>query len=71
MNIDNIKKYLQKHLSEFRYSHSLRVTDEAKKIAKLYHINEEKACLVGLAHDVAHEYNEQENLFYIICLMNV
>lgn len=61
----NIKSYLQEHLSKFRYSHSLRVAEEAKKIAKVYHKNEEKTYLVGLAHDIAHEYGEKENLFWI------
>lgn len=65
MNIDNIKNYLQEHLSEFRYSHSLRVAEEAKKTAKRYCIDEEKAYLVGLVHDVAHELNDEENLFWI------
>ncbi len=65
MNTEDIQNYLQKHLSEFRYMHSLRVAEEAKRIAKLYQEDEEKAYLVGLAHDVAHEYNEKENLFWI------
>lgn len=65
MNIDEIKNYLKNHLSEFRYSHSLRIAEEAKKIAKIYCIDEDRAYLVGLAHDVAHELNDQENLFWI------
>ncbi len=65
MNIDNIKNHLQNHLSDFRYSHSLRVAEEAKKLAPIYCINEEKAYLVGLVHDIAHEYNEKENMFWI------
>ena len=65
MKIDEIENYLKKHLSEFRYSHSLRVAEEAKKIAKIYCEDEEKAYLVGLVHDVAHELNDEENLFWI------
>lgn len=62
---DNIKNYIQKNLSNFRYAHSLRVAEEAKKLAQMYHIDEEKAYLVGLAHDIAHEFNEKENLVWI------
>lgn len=65
MNIDDIKNYLQKHLSEFRYAHSLRVAEEAKKLARIYYVDEEKAYLVGLVHDIAHEFNEKENLLWI------
>ncbi len=65
MNTDNIKDYLQKHLSNFRYQHSLRVAEEAKKLAQIYYIDEEKAFLVGLVHDIAHEFNEKENLLWI------
>ena len=65
MNIDDIKNYLQEHLSEFRYNHSTRVAEEAKKIAKIYNIDENKAYKVGLVHDVAHEFTEDEKLFYI------
>ncbi len=65
MNKDNIKSYLQKHLSDFRYNHSLRVAEEAKKLAQIYYVDEEEAYLVGLAHDVAHEFNEKENLLWI------
>lgn len=65
MKASDIEKYLKEHLSEFRYDHSLRVAEEAQKIAKVYHIDEEKSYLVGLAHDVAHEYTEEENLFWV------
>lgn len=65
MKITDLETYLKNDLSKFRYEHSLRVAAEAKKIAKVYHVDEEKAYLVGLVHDVAHEYNEEENLYWI------
>lgn len=65
MKITDIKIYLKEHLSEFRYRHSLKVAEEAKNIAKVYHVDSEKAYLVGLVHDVAHEYSDEENLFWI------
>ncbi len=65
MNTDNIKNYLQKHLSDFRYTHCLRVAEEAKKLAQIYNVDEEKAYLVGLVHDIAHEFSDEENLLWI------
>lgn len=65
MDVKEIKNYLKKHLSDFRYSHSLRVAEEAASVAKIYNIDEEKAYLVGLVHDVAHEFTNDENLFWI------
>ena len=41
--IEQIKKDLKKYLSEFRYEHSILVAEEARKIAKHYNQNEEKA----------------------------
>ncbi len=65
MNKDEIKNYIKKHLSKFRYLHSLKVADEAKKLAKIYKIDLEKAYLVGLTHDIAKEFSVEENMFWI------
>lgn len=48
-----IKNKLKNSLSEQRYIHSLGVADEAKRLAKLYGVDEEKAYLAGLLHDCA------------------
>lgn len=65
MEIKTIKKNLKKELSPFRYDHSIRVAKEAKKLAKHYQINENKAYLTGLIHDMAKELTEEENIEWI------
>lgn len=59
--IEQIKKGLKKYLSEFRYEHSILVAEEARKIAKHYNQNEEKAYIAGLVHDIAKEFSDEEN----------
>lgn len=59
--ISKIKEDLKNTLSEYRYNHSLRVAEEAQKLARCYNIDEQKAYLAGLVHDIAKEYSEEEN----------
>lgn len=61
MNIEDMKEYLKSNLSEYRYEHSIRVAEEARKLAKHYDCNDENAYIAGLLHDIAKEYNEEEN----------
>ena len=66
MNIINkIENNLQKLLSKPRYEHSLLVAEHAKKLAKIYKINEEKAYIAGLVHDIAKEFSDEENRKWI------
>ena len=65
MDIETIKAELKNSLSPKRYNHSILVAEEAKKLAKHYHINEEKAYLTGLIHDIAKELTEEENIYWI------
>lgn len=65
MDIETIKGELKKSLSPKRYNHSILVAEEAKSLAKHYHINEEKAYLTGLIHDIAKELTEEENIYWI------
>ncbi len=60
-NIEKIKSDLKNNLSQFRYEHSLRVAEEAKKLAEHYNINAEKVYLAGLVHDIAKEFSSEEN----------
>ena len=53
MNLDQIKEKLKELLTEKRYVHSLNVADSAKKLAKIYGADEEKAYLAGVVHDCA------------------
>ena len=64
-NIENIKEDLKTKLSEFRFEHSLLVADEAKNLALHYNINSEKAYIAGLVHDIAKEFDDSENDFWI------
>lgn len=63
-NIDKIKNDLKNNLSEFRYEHSLIVAKEAKLLAHYYHLDEDKAYITGLIHDIAKEYTDEKNKYY-------
>lgn len=65
MKIKNLKKQIKTKLSPFRYKHSILVAREAKKLAKHYHINQQKAYVTGLLHDIAKELTEEENEYWI------
>ena len=51
--IADIKKYIKSVMSEKRYEHTLGVAKTAKKIAKLYGVDEYKAEMAALLHDCA------------------
>ncbi len=59
--VDSIKRDLEEMLSEYRYLHCLRVAKEAKRLARLYSCDEEKAYLAGLVHDIAKEFTLEQN----------
>ncbi len=56
------KEILEEKLSEFRYNHSLRVAEYAKKLANIYNYDEDEAYLTGLLHDYAKELDDKEIL---------
>lgn len=58
-NIDEFKKILREKLSERRYVHSLNVAEMAKDIAKYNYIDQEKAYVAGLLHDITKEMPEE------------
>ena len=64
-SLDYIKNWLEAKLSSKRYSHSLGAADCAKKLAKLYGLDENKAYLAGLVHDCAKNF-ENDKLIEII-----
>jgi predicted HD superfamily hydrolase involved in NAD metabolism len=64
-NSEEILDWLKDHLTEKRYEHSLGTADCAKKLAKIYQINEEKAYIAGLLHDCAKCFPD-EKLIQII-----
>lgn len=61
ITLEKIEDDVKKNLSEFRYNHSLMVANEAKKLAKHYNYDEEKAYLTGMIHDIAKEFTDKEN----------
>ena len=64
-NIEKIKNDLKSNLSQFRYEHSIRVANEAKKLAEYYNADSEKAYLAGIVHDIAKEFSNEENKKWI------
>lgn len=63
--IERIKEDLKNNLSEYRYEHSILVAQEAKKLANQYNVDEEKAYIAGLVHDIAKEFSDEENVLWI------
>ena len=53
---------LKRKLSKHRYTHSLNVSYEAVRLAKLYGADEDKAECAGLLHDVAKELSGKDQL---------
>lgn len=65
MKYEEIKKYAKNILSEKRYKHSEAVAKRAVELAKIYGEDEQKAELIGIAHDIAKEMPKEEALKYI------
>ncbi len=64
MEYEKIKNDIKQILSEKRYTHSLGVAKKAEELAKIHGINEKKAKIVGLAHDIAKEMSKEEAYKY-------
>lgn len=64
-NVEKIKEDLKNIMSKSRYEHSIIVADEAKLLAKHYYVDENKAYVAGLVHDVAKEFSEEKNKKWI------
>lgn len=63
--VKKIKKDLEKMLSEYRYNHSLNVAEVSRKLAVHYKVDDERAYLAGLLHDIAKEFTVEENEYYV------
>jgi predicted HD superfamily hydrolase involved in NAD metabolism len=63
--IEEMKKELQKKLSEKRYMHSIGVMKMAQVLAKQHGEEEQTAKIVGLVHDIAKEIPQEEGRKYI------
>ena len=64
MKYEEIKEIVKKSMSEKRFNHSCGVAKRAVELAKIYGLDEEKARLVGIAHDIAKEMPKEEALKY-------
>lgn len=53
INLEEIKKHIEKELSSERMKHTLGVISEAEKLAERYGVDKEKAKLAALCHDMA------------------
>ena len=58
--IEKIKIDLKEMLSEKRFNHSIGVMNKAIELAKVYGVDEDKAALAGLTHDIAKEIPDEE-----------
>ncbi len=65
MKIETIKEKLENMLTPKRYQHSLNTAECAKKVAKVYGVDENKAYLAGLVHDTAKCLTKEEQDYYI------
>lgn len=64
-DLEKIKEDVKCCLSKSRYNHSLRVMEEAKRLAKHYDADIEKCMLCGLTHDMCKEYTFEDNKNFI------
>lgn len=66
MSVSDYKKIIRQMMGDYRYNHSLNVAKEAKKLAKIYGADEEKAQLAGILHDITKELPKEEQLQIIL-----
>jgi nicotinate-nucleotide adenylyltransferase len=64
--VSDYKKIIKSRMSEYRYVHSVNVSQEAKRLAKLYGADEEKAAIAGILHDITKETPKDEQLKIIV-----
>lgn len=62
MNLDDYKNIIREKMGDYRYTHSINVSKEARSLAKLYGADEQKAELAGLLHDITKEFDKEEQL---------
>ncbi|KFM99170.1 HD domain-containing protein [Bacillus clarus] len=59
---DDIRFFLLDYNKEFTFKHSVRVANEASKIARRFHINEEEAAIAGYLHDISAIFPNEERI---------
>jgi predicted HD superfamily hydrolase involved in NAD metabolism len=66
LNISDYKKIISERMGDYRFSHSVNVAKEAKKLAKHYGADENKAEVAGILHDITKEMPKEQQLQIII-----
>lgn len=59
---EKIIELLKSTLTEKRFNHTVNVAEEARKLAKVYGADEERAYTAGLLHDITKEYTLEKQL---------
>ncbi|MES9698030.1 bis(5'-nucleosyl)-tetraphosphatase (symmetrical) YqeK [Bacillus sp. JJ927] len=59
---NDIKAFLLKYNKEVTYKHSIRVANEARKIAGIFYEDEEKAAIAGCLHDISAIFPNEERV---------
>lgn len=62
ITVEEANKVIKNCLSEKRYNHSVCVMDRCIEYAKIYGLDETKASLMGLLHDMAKEMPKEEKV---------
>lgn len=62
MNLDEYKNLIKSKMSDHRFVHSVNVSKEARKLAKIYGADAEKAAIAGILHDITKEMPVEEQL---------
>ncbi len=65
LNVAQAKVLLRNRLCEYRYTHSLNVADEARRLAVIYGEDEDRAYFAGLIHDAMKDITRESALEYI------
>ncbi|MCQ2513528.1 MAG: bis(5'-nucleosyl)-tetraphosphatase (symmetrical) YqeK [Ruminococcus sp.] len=66
LSVNEYKKIIKARMGDYRYTHSVNVSKEARKLAKLYGADEEKAAIAGILHDITKETPKDEQLQIIL-----
>lgn len=62
LKASDYKKIIKAKMGEYRYIHSVNVSKEAVRLARLYGCDEEKAAVAGMLHDITKELPKEEQL---------
>lgn len=66
LKCSDYKKIIREKMGDYRYNHSVNVAKEAKKLAKRFGADEEKAEIAGILHDITKEMPKEQQLQIIV-----